>query len=309
MEKQQSKASILVPPFLGYVRIHEKKYAYQIGQLSIMLREARGLFESVERRLEDVRAGLSDTVNKNHNLSSVHSHIHPLTALEASQSLQAIIEDMDEKVDWLFDSDLARAKFEQTYGVVSNPAKITASTMLGKAYEDVAEDAKSKHPEDVSFIAATVAGDLRYQAMICGGWKNVLYKMDGSLDMQMSLDNWSDADKVEILSLMLQSSKQETAAAVKQAEAGKASLEEVIAKLSGQVSELHEWNLSLVDKNLDEERRLAEDKVARLSWGLGQLEAGVHHAIGLLRSAAGGKGGEGAEEKAGCWRVPGERPA
>ena len=281
----QKASSALVPPFLGYVRIHEKKYAYQIGQLSIMLREARGVFESVGKRLEAVRSGLDEANNLNQ--PNAHTHTQPMTALEASQSLKYIVDDIDEKSDWLFDSDLARAKFEQTYGMVSNPAKITASTTLAKAYEDVAEDAKDKHPHAVSTIATTVAGDLRYQAKISGGWENVLYKMDGTIDMQMPLDSWTDADKVEILSLMLQNSKQETAAATKKAGADKTALDEQIRLLEEQVSRLQEANISLFNKNMDEERQLAEDKVARLSMELGRLEEGVQQAVGLLREAAG----------------------
>jgi hypothetical protein len=37
--------TIQVPPFMKYLRRHEKDYANEIGQLNIMLRESKGIYE------------------------------------------------------------------------------------------------------------------------------------------------------------------------------------------------------------------------------------------------------------------------
>ena len=44
-----------------------------------------------------------------------------------------------------------------------------------------------------------MSGYLRAESAKAGGWRMGLYRLDGSMDLDMSVDDWSDAEKVLIL--------------------------------------------------------------------------------------------------------------
>lgn len=46
--------SIQIPPFMKFLRRHEKDYASEIGQLNIMLRESKGIYERNIKILRDI---------------------------------------------------------------------------------------------------------------------------------------------------------------------------------------------------------------------------------------------------------------
>ena len=181
----KSSISNLVPPFLGFVRKNEKKYANEVGQLNIMLREARGLFEGVDDLVDKVNESL---------IGIKHEDIN--TALENIKSIKTLISNSD----WLFDMTMASSKLEEHYGNTNNPAKAVANNLMAASYSQIAVEAKNNNEDEkVVNIVNNLTENLHYQTKLIGGWKNVLYRMDGTIDQDIVLDNWTDHDKIEIL--------------------------------------------------------------------------------------------------------------
>ena len=181
----KSSISNLVPPFLGFVRKNEKKYANEVGQLNIMLREARGLFEGVEDLVDQLNASLVGSKNVDTNVLS-----------DKIKSIKTLIGNSD----WLFDMTLASSKLEEHYGSTNNPAKAVANNLMAASYGEISVEAKNNNEDEkVVNIVNNLKENLHYQTKLIGGWKNVLYRMDGTIDQDIVLDNWTDHDKIEIL--------------------------------------------------------------------------------------------------------------
>ncbi len=181
----KSSISNLVPPFLGFVRKNEKKYASEIGQLNIMLREARGLFEGVEDLVDQLNESLAGSKN-----------VDIYVASDKIKSIKTLIGNSD----WLFDMTLASSKLEEHYGNTNNPAKAVANNLMAASYSQISVEAKNNNEDEkVVNIVNNLTENLHYQTKLIGGWKNVLYRMDGTIDQDIVLDDWTDHDKIEIL--------------------------------------------------------------------------------------------------------------
>jgi len=94
----QKKPPKDVAPFINFIRQHEKRYALEVGKLSIMLREGSGLMQRVIHVLESLVP------------ASFPSNLAPvLDIAKVQEIIMVIINDIEDN-EWIFDNNLSAAE-------------------------------------------------------------------------------------------------------------------------------------------------------------------------------------------------------
>lgn len=335
----------MVPPFLNFIRKNEKQYATDLGQVSIMLREAKGLFERVDKSLNELleeeykllanptlfeiqnsKSGKSNGGNPSHNQNTIDSiDGHKITSdvaakvtgagttseieiqdeemktnatasattttteaantssfkkgglfknlakkavklgnsnteagevttpdaatiksqqkpqlppylIETFKIAKSIKKEITDNASWLFDVDEAQQKKELTAAI-----RVHALQTMTDSYDNIAAEVAQQTegvepglPETLDALRT----NLRLQSKLQGGWKSLLYKLDGSVDYNLPLESYTETEKVDILKDMLAYARKETTMLQEKHEAARQPLLDEITRLQMEINEV-----------------------------------------------------------------------
>lgn len=111
-----------VAPFVNFIRQHEKRYALEVGKLSIMLREGAALITRVIQVLESIVP------------ASFPSSMAPVLDIDKVQTIiMNIIADIEDN-EWIFDTNLSAAEVTAVFGSDVDPVYVSAQMRMFTTY-------------------------------------------------------------------------------------------------------------------------------------------------------------------------------
>jgi len=203
LAQKSSSAKRLVQPFLKVIRRNEALLAKEVGALAVALREAKGLCQRLDLLIADLQqeelhyyrrqtpgSGQAEDPTNSNLLSKVWSELRRWRS------------EINMGVEWL-NVDLANdggngasGTNRHSFDPIDKPGVAFAEAHTAALYNEVAEDFRAEFVQAVEDLSAS----LRDRSSTNGGWRSLLYREDGSVDLDMALERFSEGEKVEILS-------------------------------------------------------------------------------------------------------------
>eukprot|EP01033_Poteriospumella_lacustris_P002183 gene2183-1594_t len=216
----------LSQPFVGYIRMHEKQYAREVGLMKVALRECRGLYE---RLLRSIRESMVTATASAASADEAKLQQTPWTALESTVR----------EYEWIFDPkalqsqrsvssrkgqkkakrksrgglSLAQASFLSFSPLPGHmdPIDINAQARMISSYRQALEreraciaagDGQTRDGTDRQLIVHAIEDlivDLHTRMELHGGWQALLYRADGSVDYDMDISAFTPDEQRDIL--------------------------------------------------------------------------------------------------------------
>ncbi len=199
---------LLSQPFIGYIRQHEKLLGREVGIMKVAVREFKGLYEAVAAKVAHilntmpaapvvpaVPAGQNNTLHR----GKIDQQL-PDSSSVRYNSLLAELRDMKQLVDdgqWMFDP--ASFASQVSADPLRNPIDVAAQSRLLDSYLLAHQDAKATQSPEVQQAMDDLLHDLQVRRDSSGGWQALLYRTDGSVDLDMDLGPWNSPAQVAIL--------------------------------------------------------------------------------------------------------------
>jgi chromosome segregation ATPase len=221
----------LVQPFVHFIRRNENEISRHLGTQSVMMREVRHMVERIKEAFSGIEEEESRFYYRKHN--SKETDQENCGALNRVWDLvRRVTKDIDDQSKWVFETQdfrMGEDKIMAALGVppggssTIDPMQAVGDNHLAAAYEvhltgvknnsnaeisDILEEAEG--PGGDSLRAQLVSGmdalaaSLRFKARQQGGWRMELFRLDGSVDLDMPIDDWTRDDKIFILDQKLQ---------------------------------------------------------------------------------------------------------
>lgn len=208
----------LSQPFVGYIRQHEKQYAREIGLLKVALRECRGLYdrimqcvqfekikysndeaakapwEHLEKAIQDHQWVFSPKVFVQKMVGGPLAGLHD--ALHGHFQLVQTIKDDVHHVPTVHLQDpldiTAQARM-----IVSYRQALEHEQRLIAQGNNMTENGTERHL--VIHALEDLIVDLHTRMEMKGGWPAVLYRADGTMDLDLDLSPFTSEETIEIL--------------------------------------------------------------------------------------------------------------
>jgi len=194
--------NLIAQPFIGYIRRHEKKLSYEVGEYSVLLRESKQLMSKVQSELDSLLKEKDSNSSSNSN-----SDTYDRLGMLSSQ--------IKDTVEWLFDVRKIYSKMDHYYGPSTNPIGTISQIRMLTAYRKILEEGDMSI--DPSSSSSSSPSPLDNQSMLLkkniskivqslqkrlregGGVSSTVRRMDGSLDYDVPLMDLNDEEKVAAL--------------------------------------------------------------------------------------------------------------
>ena len=215
----------LVQPFLHFMRRNENEISRHLGQQIVAMRETRALCDRVKHSLEGLLQEEKMHYYKKHNNEKDTTDILA-TMNKMWGAIRASRDDLHEYTSWVFEGQdfslgndyIRKAMKLDSTAPFFDPSKAIGDNHLAAAYSLHAKTALKGGTEefhiddeikdDVHENAEAVAENLQCESFRSGGWRMQLYRLDGSVDLDMAVTDWPVDDKILILNAQLQAAKQ-----------------------------------------------------------------------------------------------------
>jgi len=224
VEAARGNPKKLVQPFLHFLRRNENDISRQLGQNIIAMREVRALCSRVKSMIDTlVEEERLFYYKKHQNEKDAASLVD--TCKRIWETMRASRDDINEFTSWVFegqDLSLGNDKIRRALKINEehsylDPSKAIGDNHLAAAYDIHAKESATggtkEFPidddlkDDVKENAEAVAENLRCDSFRSGGWRMQLHNLDGSIDLDMPVHDWSKDDKISILDAQLQAAK------------------------------------------------------------------------------------------------------
>lgn len=176
---------LLSQPFIGYIRRHEKKFSYEIGEYSILLRESKQLLIKIRKELDSL---LQENTGMNK---------------EAYDALHSLNTYTMETMEWLFDIRKIYSKMDTYYGPSMNPIGSISQIRMLASYRKLLDDASVSGYDQQSVLVREnldkIVKLLEKKLIKFGGIKSTMRNLNGSLDFDLPILDISEQEKVLIL--------------------------------------------------------------------------------------------------------------
>ena len=233
---------VLSQPFIGYVRRHEKKFSYEIGEYSILLRESKQLLMKIRKELDSLlkeKSGLDQ---------------------EAYEQLNALNTYTMETMEWLFDIRKIYSRMETYYGPSMNPIGSISQIRMLTSYRKLLEEVNTIDNDKDSVLIRKnlekIINVLQKRLEQFGGIKSTMRGINGSLDFDLPILDLSEQEKVLILVEFIDALQQDWAKERQKYEDGSVGLRNDFNELQIRNSTLMKENEALLAKNAELEAKL-----------------------------------------------------
>ena len=237
---------VLSQPFIGYIRRHEKKFSYEIGEYSILLRESKQLLMKIRKELDGLlkeKSGLNQ---------------------EAYDQLNALNTYIMETMVWLFDIRKIYSTMETYYGPSMNPIGSISQIRMLTSYRKLLEEVNTMDNDKDSVLIRKnlekIINVLQKRLDQFGGIKSTMRGINGSLDFDLPILDLSEQEKVLILVEFIDALQQDWTKERQKYEDGSIGLRNDFNELQIRNSTLLKENEALLAKNAELEAKL--EKIA-----------------------------------------------
>lgn len=234
--------NLLTQPFIGYIRRHEKKYSYEIGEYSLLLKESKQLIVKTRKQIDDL-------LKEKSSLSS-----------DVFDRLSVINININETIEWLFDIRKIYSKMDTYYGPSNNPIGSISQIRMLSSYQKLLEEVKAlDYNQESALIRKNldkIIKVLQNRLDNFGGIKSTMRRIDGSLDFDLPILDISEQEKVLILVEFIDALNQDWTKEKKKLQDDNEGLQVNYQQLHSENYKLTQENEMLIAKNAELESKL-----------------------------------------------------